>query len=93
MLLQMLLLQGRKKIGYSHLRSVTRLLSFYNVKKIIKCFMNVLLFQRLNQAGCFITTSENVIYKLIGDKDHPKFNEIRPLIKERSAESGLVAKM
>ena len=55
--------------------------------------MNVLLFQRLKQAGCFITTSENVIYKLIGDKDHPKFNEIRPLIKERSAESGLVAKM
>jgi hypothetical protein len=49
--------------------------------------------QRLKQIGCFIATSENVIYKLIGDKNHPKFNEIRPLIKDTTVETGLVSKM
>lgn len=43
--------------------------------------------------GCFITTSENVIYKLLGDKNHPKFNEIRPFIKDTTLETGLVSKM
>lgn len=57
--------------------------------------MNIMLFflQRLKQIGCFIATSENVIYKLIGDKNHPKFNEIRPLIKDTTVETGLVSKM
>lgn len=53
----------------------------------------LLAFERLKQIGCFITTTENVIFKLIGDKDHPKFPEIRPLIKDTSLETGLLSKM
>lgn len=48
-----------------------------------------LAFQRLRQIGCFITTSENVIFKLLGGKNHPQFSEIRPFLMNKSAESGL----
>uniref|UniRef100_A0A0P5AD42 Isochorismatase domain-containing protein 1 n=1 Tax=Daphnia magna TaxID=35525 RepID=A0A0P5AD42_9CRUS len=53
----------------------------------------LLALERLRQIGCFVSTSENVIYKLIGDKNHPKFNEIRPLIKDTTVETGLVSKI
>nr|CAG4641047.1 EOG090X09ZU [Eulimnadia texana] len=49
--------------------------------------------QRLKQVGCFVTTGESVIYKLIGDKENPQFNELRPLLKNPTKETGLVAKM
>nr|CAD7424150.1 unnamed protein product [Timema monikensis] len=49
----------------------------------------LLAFQRLKQMGCFITTSETVIFKLLGDKEHPKFADIRPLIKTTSPNTGL----
>lgn len=49
----------------------------------------MLAFQRLRQIGCLITTSENVIFKLLGGKNHPLFSEIRPLLMKQSAESGL----
>ncbi|XP_049806220.1 isochorismatase domain-containing protein 1-like isoform X1 [Schistocerca nitens] len=45
---------------------------------------------RMSQMGCYITTSETVIFKLLGDKNHPKFAEIRPLIKTPSPPTGLV---
>jgi isochorismate hydrolase len=38
--------------------------------------------ERLRSAGCVITTSENVIFKLLRDKNHPKFNEVRKLVSE-----------
>lgn len=44
---------------------------------------------RMSQMGCYITTSETVIFKLLGDKNHPKFAEIRPLIKTPSPPTGL----
>jgi len=53
----------------------------------------LLAFERMKQMGCFVTTSENVIFKLVGDKDHPKFNEIRPFLKDTSNKTGLVARM
>ncbi|KAK7788883.1 hypothetical protein R5R35_013449 [Gryllus longicercus] len=49
----------------------------------------LLAFQRLKQIGCFITTSETVIFKLLGDKEHPHFADIRPLIKTTSPNTGL----
>ncbi|CAG2055351.1 unnamed protein product, partial [Timema podura] len=49
----------------------------------------LLAFQRLKQIGCFITTSETVIFKLLGDKEHPKFADIRPLIKTTSPNTEL----
>ncbi|XP_055312749.1 isochorismatase domain-containing protein 1-like [Sitodiplosis mosellana] len=48
-----------------------------------------LAFQRLRQIGCFITTSENVIFKLLGGKTHPQFSWILPLVSKKSEESGL----
>lgn len=40
--------------------------------------------KRLENLGCFITTSENVIFKLMKDKNHPNFNDIRKLVAEPS---------
>lgn len=48
-----------------------------------------LAFQRLRQIGCFVTTSENVIFKLLGGKNHPQFAQIRPFVQNQSIESGL----
>lgn len=51
----------------------------------------MLAFDRLRQIGCLITTSENVIFKLLGGKNHPSFAEIRPFLMKASVESGLAA--
>lgn len=48
-----------------------------------------LAFQRLRQIGCYITTSENVIFKLLGGKNHPKFKQILPLVAKKSEETDL----
>ncbi|PSN37546.1 hypothetical protein C0J52_12550 [Blattella germanica] len=45
--------------------------------------------KRMRQFGCFITTSEAVIFQLLGDKEHPSFADIRPLIKAISPYTGL----
>ncbi|XP_023712527.1 isochorismatase domain-containing protein 1 [Cryptotermes secundus] len=51
----------------------------------------LLAFERLRQIGCFVTTSEAVIFQLLGDKEHPNFADIRPLIKTVSPYTGLAA--
>lgn len=48
-----------------------------------------LAFQRLRQIGCLITTSENIIFKLLRGKNNPKFTEIRKLVQNPSLDSGL----
>ncbi|CAM1293047.1 ISOC1 (predicted) [Pycnogonum litorale] len=48
-----------------------------------------LAFQRLRDAGCFIETSESIIFKLLKDKNHPSFNEIRGLVKQSSRSTDL----
>lgn len=48
-----------------------------------------LAFQRMQQIGCFLTTSENVIFKLLKGKDHPKFKEIQKLVGKISEDTGL----
>lgn len=48
-----------------------------------------LAFERLRQIGCFVTTSENVIFKLLRSKDNPAFNEVRKLVTQPSADTGL----
>jgi len=50
----------------------------------------MLAFERLRQIGCFIATTENIIFKLLKDKQHPSFNNVRTLVKEVTEESGLV---
>lgn len=38
-----------------------------------------LAFDRMKDMGCIITTTENVVFKLLTGKNHPKFNDIRKL--------------
>uniref|UniRef100_A0A1I8P2X6 Isochorismatase domain-containing protein 1 n=1 Tax=Stomoxys calcitrans TaxID=35570 RepID=A0A1I8P2X6_STOCA len=45
--------------------------------------------ERLRSAGCVITTSESVIYNLLRDKNHPKFNDLRKLLLAKSADMQL----
>jgi hypothetical protein len=40
--------------------------------------------RRLQNMGCLISSSENVIFKLMRDKNHPKFDEVRRLVTEPS---------
>jgi len=48
-----------------------------------------LAFERLRQIGCFVNTSESVIFKLLKSKDNPAFAEVRALVAEISSDTGL----
>lgn len=48
---------------------------------------------RLRDMGCIISSSENIIFKLLKDKEHPKFNDVRKLVTEPSAFTGLTFKL
>ncbi|XP_028159719.1 isochorismatase domain-containing protein 1-like [Ostrinia furnacalis] len=43
--------------------------------------------QRLQSLGCFVTTSENVLFKLLSDKQHPAFKYISKLNKEPTVDT------
>jgi len=45
--------------------------------------------ERLRHIGCTISTSESVIFNLLGDKDNKSFKEIAPLVKKVSADMQL----
>ncbi|KAK9503492.1 hypothetical protein O3M35_010037 [Rhynocoris fuscipes] len=49
----------------------------------------LLAFQRLQQIGCFITTTESVLFKLLGDKENPHFKTISSLIRKPISPTGL----
>ncbi|KAG5672191.1 hypothetical protein PVAND_002341 [Polypedilum vanderplanki] len=44
--------------------------------------------ERLRTAGCYILTSENVMFKLLRDETHPKFEEFRDLVIEQTHNTG-----
>ena len=46
-------------------------------------------FERLRQSGVFITTTESVLYQLIGDSLHPAFKAISKLIRAGHTGAGL----
>ena len=54
----------------------------YNVHIVADCVQSRTVYdrkmalKRLENMGCLLTTFENMIFKLIKDKNHPKFNEI-----------------
>ena len=53
----------------------------------------MLAFDRIRQAGGFITTSESVLFMLMKDAKHPNFKEIQKLIMESAPYQGLVPKL
>ncbi|KAK3103606.1 hypothetical protein FSP39_020478 [Pinctada imbricata] len=47
-------------------------------------------FQRMREAGAFVTTSECMLLGLCGDAAHPKFRSIQKLIWDSAPDSGLL---
>eukprot|EP00008_Paramoeba_atlantica_P006217 CAMPEP_0201491162 /NCGR_PEP_ID=MMETSP0151_2-20130828/28806_1 /ASSEMBLY_ACC=CAM_ASM_000257 /TAXON_ID=200890 /ORGANISM="Paramoeba atlantica, Strain 621/1 / CCAP 1560/9" /LENGTH=154 /DNA_ID=CAMNT_0047877389 /DNA_START=175 /DNA_END=639 /DNA_ORIENTATION=+ len=46
-------------------------------------------FQRLRESGAILTTSETVLFELMGEKEHPQFKNVSALIKEPRPDAGL----
>ena len=71
----------------------------YSVHIAADCSMSrtqedrILAMERLRDVGCFITTSENIIFKLIRDKNNPVFDKVRKFVTEPSIQTGLVNKL
>jgi hypothetical protein len=47
-------------------------------------------YQRMKDAGAFLTTSESVLLGLCQDAKHPKFKQIQKLIWDETPDSGLL---
>ena len=47
-------------------------------------------FERIRQAGGFVTTSESILFMLLKDAKHPHFKAVQALIKEVAPYQGLV---
>lgn len=62
----------------------------YDVHVVADCVLSrtfgdrAMALERLRDMGCIVTSSENVIFKLLKDKNHPKFNEVRKLVTSTS---------
>ncbi len=73
--------------------------SGYTVHIAADCTMSrsledrTLALERMKNLGCHISTSENIIFKLMKDKNHPAFNQVRKLVMETSVETGLLNKL
>lgn len=50
----------------------------------------LLAFERMKGFGCHVTTSENVIFKLLSDAKHKEFKNVQKLVKTPSRYTGLV---
>ena len=44
----------------------------------------------MKQSGAFLTTAESCMFQLIKNANHPKFKEMQKLIRDPSADSGLL---
>ncbi|KAH9426412.1 isochorismatase domain-containing protein 2-like [Dermatophagoides pteronyssinus] len=48
-------------------------------------------FERMKQAGAWLTTSESVILGLVADASNPKFRDVQKLILQTAPDSGLLS--
>lgn len=48
-------------------------------------------FQRMKEAGAFITTSECILLGLCNDASHPKFKDIQKIIWDSAPDTGLLS--
>jgi len=46
-------------------------------------------FERMKQAGCFLTTMESILLQMLGSADHPNFKPISNLLKVKPPPSGI----
>lgn len=73
--------------------------SGYEVHTVADCCTSrtqedrLLALERMRGLGCHITTSENVIFKLLGGADHKEFKNIQRLVKTPTLFTGLVPKL
>lgn len=71
----------------------------YNVHVVADCVLSrtlgdrLMALKRLQEMGCIVSTSENVIFKLLKDKNHPQFSDVRVLVTEPSEFPGLSNKL
>jgi len=47
--------------------------------------------ERMRGAGAVVTTSESILYEILGDAKHPKFKDTLPLVKEFAQARGVGA--
>ncbi|XP_029050349.1 isochorismatase domain-containing protein 2 [Osmia lignaria lignaria] len=70
--------------------------SGYEVHTVADCCTSrtqedrILALERMREMGCHITTSENVIFKLLGDAKHKEFKNVQSLVKTPTQYTGLV---
>ena len=48
-------------------------------------------FERLRDAGAFLTTSESVILGIAGGSHHPQFRKLQKIIWDSAPDTGLLA--
>jgi len=46
--------------------------------------------ERLRALGAIVTTTESILFQLVGDKNHPNFKEIQYLVKTLPPDAGLL---
>ncbi|XP_064645091.1 isochorismatase domain-containing protein 1-like [Lineus longissimus] len=49
--------------------------------------------ERLRHIGATVTTSESILFQLLGDKDHSDFKAVQALVKEKYPDTGLLNKL
>ena len=51
------------------------------------------IFQRMRQSGIFVSTSESVLFELMGNSKHSKFKDMQPLVKTSAPDTALLTKL